>query len=250
MIYSVINMDIVGSRKLKDRVSIQDSLKLYFDELNIKYSDVLATNITFTLGDEWQIILKSPEESYNIINEINIYLQSLNIKSYSGIGFGTISTKIYNTTSEMDGEAFIYARKALNIAKGKGNNLNSKLNKVFFKANPCYFFKEEDSFKEVALTSLDEEASTVGSLNNIINVLIENTEILFNKITPKQLETILFYENLKSYSKMVDEGVANSKSSISQKLNAAEYFVFNNNKKYIKQLLSLYIFNMSKESIY
>ena len=106
MIYSVINMDIVGSRKLRNRVSIQDSLKLYFKQLNIKYSDILATNITFTLGDEWQIILKAPEESYNIVNEINMFLHDINIKSYSGIGFGSISTKIYNSTSEMDGEAF------------------------------------------------------------------------------------------------------------------------------------------------
>lgn len=250
MIYSVINMDIVGSRKLRNRVSIQDSLKLYFKQLNIKYSDILATNITFTLGDEWQIILKAPEESYNIVNEINMFLHDINIKSYSGIGFGSISTKIYNSTSEMDGEAFIYARKALNIAKGKNQNLNSKINKVFFKANPCYLFKEEDYFKEVALTSLDDEASTIGSLNSLINVLIENTEILFNKITPKQLDTIKLYERFKSYSKMVEEGVANSKSSISQKLNSAEYFTFNNNKKYIKELLKLYTFNMSQESNY
>ena len=49
---------------------------------------------------------------------------------------------------------------------------------------------------------------------------------------------------------MVEEGVANSKSSISQKLNSAEYFTFNNNKKYIKELLKLYTFNMSQESNY
>ncbi|MDS0524532.1 SatD family protein [Clostridium sp. SHJSY1] len=241
MIYSVINMDIIGSRKIEDRSILQDKLKKYFDYLNSLYKDILATSISFTLGDEWQIILKKPEESYNIINRIKVFLSEIEIKTYAGIGIGTISTNIYESTSLMDGEAFIYAREAINMVKNKNQVIKSKLNKVYLKGRPCYLFNEFDGLREVALTTSNDTFVYNKSLVDVINVLIENTEIIFNKITPKQLSIIKLYEEFGSYNKMVEENVAKSKSDISQKLNSAEYFVLKNNKELIKKLLVLYI---------
>jgi hypothetical protein len=233
-------MDIVGSRKIKDRYIFQEKLKEYLTSLDNIYSEILAANISFTLGDEWQIVLKKPEESYNIISKIKMFLSELGIKVYVGIGIGTISTKIYSSTSLMDGEAFIYAREAITMVKSKDHTIKSRSNRVYLKGKPCYLFNQFDDFKEVALTTLSDTPTMSKSLNDIINVIIENTEIIFNKITPKQLKTIIMYEEFGSYNNMIENDVAKSKSDISQKLNLAEYFALKNNKEYIKELLKLY----------
>ena len=116
-IYSVLNIDLVKSREINNRIEIQSKIKQYFLKLNNKYNNILVAPITFTLGDEWQIIIRDVRESYNIFTEIKLFLRLNNLDSYCGIGIGTISTDEANDTREMDGDAFIYAREALNIAK-------------------------------------------------------------------------------------------------------------------------------------
>nr|WP_243240380.1 SatD family protein [Clostridium cibarium] len=234
-------MDIVGSRKIKERKLLQDKLKEYFDCLSKEYIEILASDISFTLGDEWQIVLKRPEESYNIISKIKTFLLELNISVYSGIGIGCISTDVYKNSSLMDGEAFIFAREAINAVKSRDHAIKSKLNKVYFKGKPFYLYNEFDNFDEVALTSLDDNILNIKTLNEVINVLIENTEILFSKITTKQLKVATMYEKFGSYNKMLENNVAKSKADISQKLNSAEYFTLKNNKELIKELLKQYI---------
>lgn len=242
MIYSVIDMDIVGSRNIEFREVIQEKLRKYFFELNNKYSSILAANIGFTLGDEWQILLNAPEESYNMVFEINSYLKTLGIKTYAGIGIGSISTKVYSNTSDMDGKAFIYAREALNLCKERRSNLSSKHNRVYLMGEYKFPLNKYSNIKEVALTSLSNMENNK-TQTYVINTLIENTEILFNKVTLKQLEVMKLYEKYNSYNKMVHCGVINSKSDISQKLNAAEYFAIVNNKSCIRELLINYIEN-------
>lgn len=234
MIYSVINMDIVDSRKLKNRVEIQDVINTYLDEVSHKYRNILLSKITLTLGDEWQIVLKDISKSYTLITEINEFLIDYNIKTYSGIGLGSISTGIYSKSSLMDGEAFINAREALNKAKKKNGYINSNVNRVYF--NEAF----DNTYEEVALTSINGHINNKALLKNVINSLIENTEIIINRITPKQLEIIKSYRSYGTYSSMVENQKAKSKAEISQKLNTAEYFVLENNIKLIEKLFIEY----------
>ncbi|MGG7177654.1 SatD family protein [Clostridium paraputrificum] len=238
-IYSVINMDIVGSRKLFNRERIQEEIIRYFDILNFKYKDILVAPINITLGDEWQIVLNSPEKSYSIYNEIRLYLAKKSIITYCGIGIGSISTAEYNSSTKMDGEAFISAREALNITKNKRNKyIHSKANRVIIRTSQSlYTFME--SVSEIAVTNYSSVPTkeSISSID-IINILIENNEILFNNITDKQLEAIELYEKYGSYNKIIEAKEANSKSSISQRLNKAEYFVFKNNAKAIGELIN------------
>ena len=110
-IYSVINMDIVNSRKLNNRKEINIQLENYFKSLEEQYKDSLVSKITFTLGDEWQIVLRNIKVSYDISTKIKVFLYNFDIECYCGIGIGTISTKEDDDTRKMDGEAFIYARQ-------------------------------------------------------------------------------------------------------------------------------------------
>ena len=179
MIYSVINMDIVHSRKIKNRIEVQNIIKNYLKSLSKKYEDKLLTPITITLGDEWQIVLKDISKSYTIITEINEFLDDYSIKTYSGIGIGSISTEVYSNSSNMDGEAFINARNAINIAKKSGDTIKSKVNRVYLNE---YSIMEKD---EVAISLVSDGGYPKVNIGYIINALIENTEILINKVTPK-----------------------------------------------------------------
>lgn len=234
MICSVINMDIVNSRGINNRVQIQNIIKNYLNTLSNKYKKELLSPITITLGDEWQIVLKDISKSYTIITEVNEFLNNYHIKTYSGIGIGSISTEIYNNSSNMDGEAFINARNAINIAKKSGDTIKSKVNRVYLNE---YSIMEKD---EVAISLVSDGDYSTVQIGYIINALIENTEILINKVTPKQWVVIKSYREAGSYKKMVEDGVSNSKSDISQKLNSAEFFVIEKNIKLIEKLFGNY----------
>ncbi len=251
-IYSVINMDIVKSRDIINRKDAQDSLKKFIQKINKENKDLLLAPITFTLGDEWQIVLKRPFESYRIIDKFQSFLRKYEIGIYIGIGVGKISTNIYEDTRLMDGECFIRAREALGIVKNKNRfyneNLNSKENNVYFNAEKISFEKIYDGIREIASTSdkdywsEDKTNSDIIPLdiNTIINTIIENTEVLKSKITGKQMKTIELYRKEGSYSNMIKKNDNISKSSISQKLNDSNYFLIESNKNVIYKLLKLY----------
>lgn len=241
--YSVINIDIVSSRKIKKREELQEKLKMFFKIANEKYKNILVAPITFTLGDEWQIVLSVPQKSYDVFKYFQSYLLKNKIDIYCGIGIGRISTKLSKDTREMDGEAFINAREALNIAKKikgfYGQDIKSKYNKVFFKGLeiPTDFYNEF-ILDEIAVTTEDTDVVT---LNQVINNLIENNETIENKFTDKQREFIELYEEHGSYNNMIDINSNLSKSNISQRLNSCSYFLTVYNRKMIRSLFKTYL---------
>lgn len=67
--YSVINLDIVDSKRIKERENFQNRLNDFISIIYHKYSKILPTPISITLGDEWQLITDSPSESYTLVQE-------------------------------------------------------------------------------------------------------------------------------------------------------------------------------------
>ncbi|MBV7274212.1 hypothetical protein I6U48_14995 [Clostridium sp. PL3] len=74
-VFAVVNIDIAGSRKLKDRKVLQEDLRAYIQKLNLELKDILLTPMRITLGDEWQVVLKEPNKSYYIINRFQSHLR-------------------------------------------------------------------------------------------------------------------------------------------------------------------------------
>lgn len=246
-IYSVINMDIVGSREIEGRAALQEALKQYFKQLYIENKHILVAPITFTLGDEWQIVLKDAKESYNMFLKIKEFLLHRNINCYCGVGLGSISTEESEDTREMDGKAFIHARKALIYAKETNTFYNKMLFtkdcKVIFMGDPLTVRNSNSNQKisseqqlEVAVTSTDDDFDIIDTLNAII----QNNEILQLNMTEKQKEVIKLYEALGSYAEIEKKYPRYTKSSISRKLSAANYFLVEHNRNIIKGLLSEY----------
>nr|WP_089964864.1 SatD family protein [Clostridium gasigenes] len=258
-IYSVINIDLVKSRKIENRIEIQCKIKEYFLKLNNKYDNLLVSPITFILGDEWQIVIRDVKESYNIFTEIKLFLHLSKLDCYCGIGIGTISTNESNDTREMDGDAFIYAREAINIAKKSNRFYNEVIHtkdcKLVLKGNHIdmtrnhnnqLLVNESDTLLECAVTSTEDDNISLG-LIDIINNIMQNNEMIENKFTDKQIDIISLYEELGSYSNIEKEYPNYTKSGISNKLSASNYFLTIYNKKVISKLLDIYAYTLGGE---
>ena len=84
-LYSVVNMDIVASRYIKDRNRFQLDLSSYIERINEIYAGILSAPVAITLGDEWQLITSKPSESYNLVHEFQKFLWR----------FGNAAVKVY-----------------------------------------------------------------------------------------------------------------------------------------------------------
>ncbi len=265
--YCVINMDIVGSRLVKDREQLQINLNNHINYVNDKYRDTLAAPAAITLGDEWQLITGDLSQAYNLVHEFQQLLWKDNIELYAGMGIGSLSTAVSEDVRQMDGPCFHSARQAINTIKDTDKLKNkytvSKQNKVFllsehiitstiqFNFLDFYYSSKskysESVLQEVAAAAESNPANTYKSvildkliLERTINLIIENNEILKSRMTKKQKDIYVSYFKIGSYRKVVDENLDESISGISQKLNSAAYFTIQRNHQMVSALLNTY----------
>jgi hypothetical protein len=242
-------MDIVGSRELTNRVKIQEELKNYFNTLYKDYQNIFVSPITFTLGDEWQLVLRDVKRSYDIFLLIKTFLLKYNIEVYCGIGIGKISTKESTDTREMDGEAFIYARNALISAKATNTFYNKQLYtkdcKVIINGPSTTSNRvQSETYNEYSTGQLEVAVTTEEDclvFLELINTLVQNNEMIENNITDKQKHIINLYETFGSYSEIEKAYPSYTRSSISRKLAASNYFLSIHNKEVIESLLDQYV---------
>ena len=107
--------DIIASRKIKDRSSVQKQLKAVLRNLNRKSANLLSP-YTITLGDEFQAVFN---QSGQIFSDIITILSALYPEQVRfSIGIGTIDTPINKQQAiGMDGPAFYMARKGIEQLK-------------------------------------------------------------------------------------------------------------------------------------
>ena len=107
--------DIIASRKIKDRSSVQKKLKAAIRQLNRNNPNLLSP-YTITLGDEFQAVFNKAER---LFVDIIVIMQALypDLVRFS-IGVGTIDTPINRQQAiGMDGPAFYLARKGIEQLK-------------------------------------------------------------------------------------------------------------------------------------
>lgn len=114
--YIAIIGDIKESRKLENRKEIQRKMNEILGEVNVKYSEYVASGFMITLGDEFQGLLCDGTHVMNIIFEIQKYMYPIKIRF--GIGIGTITTEINREWAiGADGPGYYNARKAVEYLK-------------------------------------------------------------------------------------------------------------------------------------
>lgn len=140
--------DIVASKKIKDRQAVQELLSRILESVNHEFKENIASNLTITLGDEFQGIIDSVEAAFLIIDLVTLGLE-LETKRATGekvtlrwgIGIGRLSTPIKNRTVSIgtDGPAYWYAREAIDEVHQHNDygQLNEKL--VIGQTDAVYF---------------------------------------------------------------------------------------------------------------
>jgi Mor family transcriptional regulator len=110
--------DIVASRKIKDRASIQKQLTAAIRQLNRTNSNLLSP-YTITLGDEFQAVYAKADHLFSDLVSILLALYPEQVRF--SIGIGTIDTPINKQQAiGMDGPAFYLARKGIEQLKASG----------------------------------------------------------------------------------------------------------------------------------
>mgnify|MGYP001481708796 CR=1 FL=1 len=117
MRYIALIGDLIHSRRIEDRLSVQEHIKKVFSAISTDYSDCVVSRLTLTLGDEFQALLKPDKEIFLLLDDLEY---RLGLPFRSGLGYGTLLTEIDPKISiGADGEAFWNARSAIENVREK-----------------------------------------------------------------------------------------------------------------------------------
>lgn len=113
--YIALIADIKNSKKIKNRNEIQEELKTILNYINNEYNDCIESNLTITLGDEFQGLFN---EASCLVEIIDYITNNLNVEIRFGIGVGEITTSINKEIAiGADGPAYYNAREAIETVK-------------------------------------------------------------------------------------------------------------------------------------
>ncbi|NLW72936.1 MAG: DNA-binding protein [Chloroflexi bacterium] len=127
--------DIVHSRKLKNRERIQSDLSASLKRVNQVHAQVIASDFTITLGDEFQGLFKFPKGLFKALDEISVAMYPVRLRF--GIGLGEITTKINRELSiGADGPAYWNAREAIQFVRRSNDYGRSNIHVIASNSSP------------------------------------------------------------------------------------------------------------------
>jgi hypothetical protein len=170
-LYAVLIADVVTSsarrslrKRLGNALTLASRSHLRRKLIRLPYS--------VTAGDEFQTVCTSPPAVSQLILDLRILLQPLSLRI--GVGFGQIEDRITPPVNRLGGEAFQFARKAIEAAKSGG------------------------PFKFDSLTCF---ASTDAAFDETINLIYALNDTLLAGVTAKQWKTIAAFSRTPELAK-------------------------------------------------
>lgn len=113
-------IDIVDSRKYKNRNEIQEFMKCIIVYLNKIFYKSLKKPLMFSAGDEIQGLFYEPLAAYLCVRFCMMICYPVKIRA--GIGYGELAFDNENwKSSELDGEVYHNARYAIESFSGKNS---------------------------------------------------------------------------------------------------------------------------------
>lgn len=114
--YCAIIGDINKSRILERRAKVQEKFKEAVATINKEFKNEIASKFLVTIGDEFQGLLKTPSQSYQLVRRFQDVIEPVSFTF--GIGIGTLATPLNPKEAiGMDGDCFYRARNAIQKAK-------------------------------------------------------------------------------------------------------------------------------------
>ncbi|MGT2935486.1 SatD family protein [Streptococcus castoreus] len=126
MVYLALIGDMIQSKQLLQRSKAQERLKNCLDKLNKRFAPYLVSNLSLTLGDEFQGLFQVNAPIFYLIDLITQEMRDYPLRF--GIGLGRILTAINPEISiGADGPAYWYAREAIAYVHQKNDYGNTQL---------------------------------------------------------------------------------------------------------------------------
>lgn len=109
--YAAVILDVIDSRKFKDRYMIQSHLKAAVEICNRLFHDLLCKPVMFSAGDELQGLFYCSDAAYRYVAFFSRLAYPVALRC--GIGFGELDFFSDWMSTELDGQAYHRARLAL-----------------------------------------------------------------------------------------------------------------------------------------
>ena len=124
--YLALIADVIDSKMVEERFDLQKQLEKTLQTMNELFGEFWASSFTFTLGDEFQALLKADAPVFQIIDTLRSELTPTQLRF--GIGLGEIVTDIDPLQSiGADGPAYWNARAAINLVHQKNDYGNTQI---------------------------------------------------------------------------------------------------------------------------
>ncbi len=200
----VIIGDIKRSRDIDNWSNIFKKVETTLEEVNKLFSDDILVNFKPTIGDEFQGVLKSPQNAYALYTFIKCKLL---VDIYCGIGIGEIEMPLEEGVG-MRGTAFYRARDALELCKKSKRNL------------------------------LVKSSDAPNQTDEIINTLLRFIEAFENSWTKRQQEVVSYFRLHPDYTyEQLGKHFGISKQTIYDILNAADWATISEGEALLNKLL-------------
>ncbi len=109
--YFMIIGEISSVESMKSRFHEKEMLTEVLGKVNARYGDVIASNFTLTVGNEFQGVLSDATPIMEIIDWIRVSMADSGL--LFGIGIGDLETRISKLSIGVDGPAYWNAREAI-----------------------------------------------------------------------------------------------------------------------------------------
>ena len=200
--YAAIIGDIIDSKKLEDRRTIQQKFKNVLSGINEKYSEDIASKFRITFGDAFQGLLKNKRNIMKIITDIEIGMAPVKLRF--GIGIGDINTDInFEDSEEIDGPAYNRAREVIEKIKKLESQYAQRVSSIM-------------------ICSDDENSEIDELLNSILSVCTA----LKSKWTSRQEEIIYAYLANKENQYKAADVLNIGQSSVNKALKASRFYTY------------------------
>ncbi len=211
--YIAVIGDIVGSKNMAERRTIQDKLTNVLDYINKTYSSDIASKFMITLGDEFQGLLHCGSNVLEILETIDRDMHP--VKMRFGIGVGGITTDINpEVPLGADGPAYHYARRMIqDLKSSEKKKMESKLNMKI----------EIEAYPEIA---------------DLINTIFSLNTVLKEQWTNRQREIIGEYLKCGGTQSEVARRIGIHQSNVQKALAGSEFYAYQRAVGTVSKILS------------
>lgn len=211
--YIAIIGDIVDSKKIPDRMAIQDKLASVLCKISETYSKDISASFMITLGDEFQGLLNNGKFVIEIVEKIEREMYPVKIRF--GIGVGEITTVINrNAPLGADGSAYYNARKVITELK-----MNEKRNKE-------------------SKSNIKIEIDNNENISEVLNAIFALNTVIKKKWTTRQREIINIYLQCAATQSKVAEKLKINQSNVQKALSSSNFYTYQESISIVSKVLS------------